>query len=214
LPGEDDSNPLLGGDNPAIESGNALLTDVNVRLGFVKKVYGILSVQLGITTLFVYLACVPNIWPNATTGFAASGFIKSYSSALVSTGLSIGIFVVLIASICALVCCRMDQKVPINYILLFTFTFCESWCVASICQRTEPKVVLEAAALTTSMVIAITLYAMFTKTDFTLCGPILYICLMVFSVAGLFMGLFGFKMGLLWSVIGVILFSFYLIHDT
>jgi len=159
-----------------------------------------------------YLACVPNISPGSK--FATSGFIVGYSNALMSTGLMIGICVLLIASICALTCCRMDQKVPINYVLLFVFTFSEAWLISSVCQRTDPKIVLEAAALTTAMVVAITLYAMFTKTDFTICGPILYICLLVFSVAGLFLAVFGFRMGLLWSVIGVILFSFYLVHDT
>jgi protein lifeguard len=169
---------------------------------------------LAITTLFVYFACVPNIWPKATEGFAASGFIKGYSAALMNQGLLIGLPILLIATICALVCCRLDQKVPINYILLFTFTVCESFCVASVCQNTNPKVVLEAASLTTGMVFAITLYAMFTKTDFTIFGPLLFIGLMVFSIAGFFMAIFGFKMGLLWSTIGVIIFSFYLLYDT
>ena len=86
--------------------------------------------------------------------------------------------------------------------------------VASICQRTEPKVVLEAAALTCAMVLGITIYAMTTKTDFTMCGPVFFICLLVFSVAGIFMACFGFKMGLLYDCIGVIIFGFYLIHDT
>ena len=122
--------------------------------------------------------------------------------------------VIIISTICALVCCRLDQKVPLNYALLFVFTFCESWLVASICQRAEPKIVLEAAALTCGMVIGITLFAMFSKTDFTLCGPVLFVCMMVFSIAGIFMACFGFQMGLLWSCLGVILFSFYLIHDT
>lgn len=206
-----EENGLLAG---AVSRGGGgdLTSDVNVRLGFVKKVYAILSVQLGITTLFAYLACVPAISP--TSAFAMSGFIKGYSTALLSTGIMIGVSVMLIASICALVCCRLDQKVPVNYILLFVFTVCESWLVASICQRTDPKIVLEAAALTTAMVLAITIYAMTTKSDFTMCGPLLYICVLVFAVMGVFIGCLGFRMGLLYSVIGVILFSFYLIHDT
>ena len=47
--------------------------------------------------------------------------------------------------------------------------------------RTEPIIVLEAASMTAAMTFAITVYAMTTKTDFTLFGPILYICGFVLS---------------------------------
>ena len=63
-------------------------------------------------------------------------------------------------------------------------------------------------------VAAITLYAWTTKTDFTLCGPILFIFGLVFGVAGIIIVSCGFKLGIVWSIIGVILFSFYLIWDT
>ena len=80
--------------------------------------------------------------------------------------------------------------------------------------RTDPKIVLEAAALTLAVVVAITIYAMTTDTDFTICGPFLYIFGMVFCVGGLLMWAFGSHPGLWWSIIGVILFSFYLLFDT
>jgi len=86
----------------------------------------------------------------------------------------------------------MDKKVPANYILLSIFTFCTSWLVATACARTEPLIVLEAAGLTFSMTVAITIYAMTTKTDFTIYGPLLMIVGFVFCTAGFFLAIFGF----------------------
>ena len=64
------------------------------------------------------------------------------------------------------------------------------------------------------MTLAITVYAMTTKTDFTVFGPILFIVGFVFGMASLLFGMFGYQPGLGWSILGVILFSFYLLFDT
>jgi FtsH-binding integral membrane protein len=119
-----------------------------------------------------------------------------------------------IGSICALACCGFDKTVPMNYVFLGIFTFCSGWIVSISTIHVKPVIVLEAAVLTLAMVFSITLYAMTTDTDFTVFGPLLWIFGMVFGVAGIVLSLFGFTKGLLWSTIGVILFSFYLLYDT
>ena len=86
--------------------------------------------------------------------------------------------------------------------------------VSVVCVRTQPIVVLEAACLTLSVTIAVTIFAATTDKDFTVMGPILHICGLVFCTAGLFLGLIGYQTGLLYATIGVILFSFYLLWDT
>ena len=113
----------------------------------------------------------------------------------------------------ALLCFKLDKKVPVNYILLGIFTFCVSYMVSVACVRTNPKVVLQAACLTLAMTTAITVYAMTTKTDFTIFGPILFIVGFVFCIASILFSFFGYTPGLGWSIIGVILFSFYLLFD-
>lgn len=125
-----------------------------------------------------------------------------------------GMLVGYIGSICALACCGFDKTVPINYVFLCIFTFCTGWIVSISTLHVKPIIVLEAACLTLAMVFAITLYAMTTTTDFTVFGPLLWIFGMVFGVAGIFLSMFGFTKGLLWSTIGVVLFSFYLLYDT
>ena len=86
--------------------------------------------------------------------------------------------------------------------------------VSVTCLRTNPRIVLEAAALTFSMTLGITVYAMTTKTDFTIYGPILFIVGFVFGMAGILFSMFGFHPGLGWSILGVFIFSFYLLFDT
>ena len=54
---------LQRGDNPDpfISENFSLKHDKDVRLGFVRKVYGILSVQMLVTTVFCFFACIPNM---------------------------------------------------------------------------------------------------------------------------------------------------------
>lgn len=71
-----------------------------------------------------------------------------------------------------LVCKKgLTRKVPINYFLLFAFTIFEAITVGHTCTMVNNGlVVVTAAFMTASIVIALTLYAIFTKTDFTACG--------------------------------------------
>jgi len=168
------------------------------RLGFIRKVYGILSAQLAITALFVVLV------------FEVKGMQPFFQNLTVM----IVTIVVYIATLCALICCRLDKKVPLNYILLFTLTVACSFMIASIAIRYSPMIVMEAALLTAAVVVGITVYAFYSKTDFTTCGPLPAIFLMLFIV-GLTLGLvFPFTWNLIYCLLGATLFSFYLICDT
>ena len=44
----------------------------------------------------------------------------------------------LIATLCGMICFRLDKKVPVNYILLLVFTLCESVLVGMICMTHQP----------------------------------------------------------------------------
>ena len=171
--------------------------DPEVRMGFIRKVYGILSAQLTLTVFF----CLAFMYIPAM-------------EVLINPAMMITAITFYIVSACMLVCCCMDRKVPLNYILLAIFTLCTSYLVAFICMQYNRVTVLEAAALTAAVTFGLTIYAFKTKTDFTLCGPLLYTLGMLFLFGGIFMILFGPSMNLLWSIFGVFLYSFYLIYDT
>lgn len=71
-----------------------------------------------------------------------------------------------------LFCCRANaRKVPLNYILLLVFTGCEAYMITWIGAQYDKQAVLMAAVYTSVITIVLSLYACFTKADFTkLCG--------------------------------------------
>ena len=172
-----------------------------MRLNFIRKVYCILSVQLTITAAFVCTGC---FHPPFKT------FIYQNIWLLITTSvISLIIFYAIIYIRSA------SRKVPLNYILLTIFTLCESYSVVAITVGYDNYSVAMAAILTAAVVIALTIYACTTKTDFTVCGGLLFVCGMVLLVASL-IGLFiqNRIFQLVLSCLSVILFSVYLIYDT
>ena len=168
------------------------------RLGFIRKVYGILSVQLSFTAVFCFIVM------NS----------PALAAVVLNLPLLITVVVMYLMSACALMCCGLDKKVPVNYLILAVFTFCVSWIVSTACIRYDQATVFSAAVLTSAVVIGLTLYAMFTKTDFTLCGGALYSLGMILLAGAVLSVFYGPSMNLLYSVFGVFLFSFYLVYDT
>lgn len=129
----------------------------------------------------------------------------------------LGILAVIVAlAISCLLSCvpSVARSVPTNYILLLVFTVLEAYGIAFTCARVDPLTVLAAASMTAAVVVGLTLYAVFTKTDFTMCGGAIAIIGCAFLVFSLFSFLFGSTMRLIYCVIGVIVFGFYLIFDT
>ena len=107
--------------------------------------------------------------------------------------------------------------VPINYILLLVFTFATSLMVATICVKTDPEIVLEAAVLTAATVMGLTFYACTTTTDFTsrMCSiAILWGILFDIVLSIPLMIMFGPKAELFCAMIGAVWFGIYIIIDT
>lgn len=75
---------------------NGLPDDPIIRMGFVKKVYGILTVQLLYTSIFAAICLTFRSEPK---------FVKLMLNKVVA-GVVVGLD---ISSLCALACCRMDK---------------------------------------------------------------------------------------------------------
>ena len=119
-----------------------------------------------------------------------------------------------IASMCAITCC-FGRKVPINYILLFVFTFCESYMVAGLTAFYEPDVVMLAGLTTALVTISLTIYAMFTKTDikiFMALVFVLYLAMLPMCIIGAIMRTRGAYIA--YCAMGLIFYSLFLIIDT
>ena len=105
----------------------------------------ILATQLSITAAAVTFSTM-------SPGFLA--FAKSHMYLYVLA------FVVSLITMYSLICYpELARSVPTNYILLFLFTFAESYLVANMTMLFTPKSVLLASLLTAAIVIALTIYA-------------------------------------------------------
>lgn len=181
-----------------IEAGGEEI-HARLRLGFIRKVYGILTAQLALTVLLSALTFVQPV----------REFYKG-NIAIFWVCLALSIFI-----ICPLICCRsIARKSPLNYIFLSVWTFCEAYMIATLCSFYSPRIVITAASLTAGVVFALTLYAFTTKTDFTYYGGFLFVATALLLLFGLFSFLFGEVVNTIYCVLGVLLFSVYLIYDT
>lgn len=200
--------PLLNHNNNSLkmqgeEEANLLNENWNlkIRLGFIRKVYAILLCQV----LFTVIMC------------SLSVMIPSYAAfQLENIGLFWISFIGSIVSILLIICVRsLSRTVPTNYILLSVFTLCEGYLVSVICGLTSPEIVLMAAVMCLIVVVALTIYAFTTKTDFTLMGSALFIFGAVMFIFAIFLMFTDNPiLHIIYSSLGVILFSLYLVYDT
>jgi FtsH-binding integral membrane protein len=175
--------------------------DINnsIRLGFIRKVYGILAMQLTITVGLISLAFIPEV-----KDFIQKHTFLFYTSAVIS-------FVTCIPLTC---CKKVARKVPINYILLLVWTFALSYMVATCASLFDPYIVITAAGLTAIVTISLSIYACTTKTDFTFCGGTLFLLGALMLGWSLFAFSFGIYLNAFYCVCGVFVYGIYLIYDT
>lgn len=172
------------------------------RNSFISKVYSILTSQLFITTLFIFLACESKTYQL---------FIKAHFTFFISC--SIIAFVLL----CVLFCFKsINRAFPYNFILLVTFTICKSLAISSICAFYEPSFVFVSGLATFLMTLALTVYACTTQTDFTVLRGIM----VIFAFMVFFIFLLCWRLGLgdayhyLYCPLAVALYGVYLVYDT
>jgi protein lifeguard len=169
-----------------------------IRLGFLRKVYGILSAQL-LVTLLVGILFV--------TVEGVESFVKQNDWLL--------LVVIILSFVTMLATMVKSKEVPTNYICLAAFTLCEAFLVGVIVTMYTVSSVLEALALTCAVTFGLTAYTLQSKRDFSSWGAGLYAALCVLVLSGL-MQLF-FQSVLIERALGAagaLLFSLYIIYDT
>ena len=124
--------------------------------------------------------------------------------------------VIYIALAIVIVCCKqVSRSVPGNYILLTVFVITLSYIVSVIASEYSPKIVIMAAAMTAAVTLALTIYAVTTKTDFTVCGGVLFVLGMSLLMFAIFTWLIGnYWLHVIYCALGVIVYGLYLIFDT
>lgn len=184
------------------------LTEKAIRNGFVRKVYSILSAQLVVTAVIGrIIMSVGDSLPDSTVIF------------LLFSCLAISVAVMCVFF------CRPDlmRKSPTNYILLGLYTLAMGVMVGFISASYTQESVLIALGITCLVVVGLTAFACQTKYDFTGFGPYLFCgCLVLMgfgftlwiaSMAGLSGPAFE-TARLVYSAMGALLFSAYIVFDT
>ena len=185
-------------------STNALskrLSD-NTRIGFIRKVLSILTLQFTMTAV----------------GVAISVYNQSESIQFFRQHLELSIIALVgyIVTLYALGCYKsVARKVPTNYVLLFVFTCCMTYMVSSITCFYSPQVILAAAILTAATVWALFTYAMTTSTDFTAFGGALWAIFFLFLTGTLLVIFMSplFRTHILASCLIIFVCCFYIIFD-
>jgi len=168
------------------------------RSGFVRKVYGLLSIQLVLTCAIA--------WP-----------IQQAAPQLLAQN-AIYFKIAMIGSLVAVLgvsCCCVDvaRKFPTNYLFLFFVTVCQAVMVGFFSAHYSTGSVVQAALLTATIFLGLTFYACTTKTDFTGCGPYLFVALLGLLLASIMCAFFPAMQSAI-AGFGAILFSFYIVYDT
>jgi hypothetical protein len=177
----------------------------NIRASFIRKVYGVLSFQLVITSLFISLSLFPSV-----KLFILKNINIFYIFHIIS-------FIASLITILLLVCSKnLAKTVPTNYILLTIFTVSESFTILMFCIQYQPESIVIAVFLTTGLVVGLSFYACYTNTNFTYLGGVLFAGLCILNIAGLLIFLFGknYVNDIIYSSISLLIFSLYLIYDT
>lgn len=194
-----------------IEAGGAglypmMLESPDMRWAFIRKIYGILSVQL-LLTVIVAAIVVVNIHPIAH-------FILSSHAGL-------AIYIVLVISPFIVLCplSYYHKKHPINFILLGLFTVLLSFAVGMSCAFTSGKVILEALILTAVVVVSLTLFTFWAAKrgyDFNFLGPFLFAAMMVLFFFSLIQIIFplGKTSTMIFGGLAALIFSAYIVYDT
>ena len=193
-----DAEDGLGSDDPFSQGS---FGEQAVRMGFVRKVYGILLCQIivtmGIMIMFMYIEPV-----------------REYSKQ--NPWMWIVAFCLTFVILIVLACCEgVRRTFPLNMIFLGLFTLCEAFLLGTVAAHYDADAVLIAVGITAVVVFALTIFAFQTKWDFTMMGGMLFVLVIVLFCFGIAAAIIQSKiLSLVYASIGALIFSAYIVFDT
>lgn len=198
-----DEDMESGGKDCDIENDFAYRNNVSqatlkIRLGFLRKVYSLVFMQLFVTAIFGFTLY---FWQDG------HGFVQE-NDWLVS--------VAFLISIVTLIALHIKRKeTPTNYILLSIFTVVQAYSIGVVVTFFEAIVVLQALLLTLTVLGGLTAYTFQTKRDFSSLGTILFVALCVLLVSGLLQFfIHNNTFEIIISIFGAIVFALFIVYDT
>ena len=200
---EDDlREPFLSDDKDDFQIDSDIDKEIKqkMRNGFITKTFGIIFYQICLTTIIVLFGLFNNTFKNIL---------------LTSTFLYITSFITAIVLVLLPLCAPdIYKRVPLNYIILTFFTISYSYLIAVFTCLYTPQSVLTTLFLALVIVGSLILYTMKAKEDFTTMGGILCVFLALLILSSLILILIPVPfLYLIYNILGLVLFSFYLIFD-
>ncbi|KAL1491365.1 hypothetical protein ABEB36_011973 [Hypothenemus hampei] len=187
-----------GIENDFAYRNNVAQASKNIRMAFLRKVYGLLAMQLFLTTIIgaVFMFTPP------IKGFVQTNDWMMLLSFFASIGLLIALHI-------------KRKQSPTNFILLVAFTLVQAYTVGVIITFYSKTIVLEALLLTFLVIGGLTLYTFQSKYDFSAMHSCLFAGLMILIV-GLFLQVFiqSPVFELVISFGGAFLFCLFIVYDT
>lgn len=194
------ADPELGDSQHAFFKTDTF-SDKQVRLGFIRRVYAILFVQILVTSLMIAL-------------FLYVDPVREYS--VKNPWLYIVGMVFTFSILLVLACCpEVRRNYPINLILLAFFTLFEGILLGTVSSHYEKDEVLMAVGITAVVSLSLTLFAFQTKWDFTIMGGLLFVFIIVLMCLGFLCLIIQSRyLSLFYASLGALVFSAYLVFDT
>ncbi|XP_051577093.1 protein lifeguard 1 [Myxocyprinus asiaticus] len=176
-------------------------SDAAIRRGFIRKVYLTLMVQLLIT---VGIICAFLYWETLR-----NWVIDAYWFTYTMMGVTLALILVLSC------CGDIRRKVPLNFIFLGLFTIAEGFLLGSITVYYSAEAVLWAVGATALVSLAMSLFSLQSKWDFTPASGCMWaICWTLFSFGLLCAILRSQYVYIVYASLGTLVFSMYLVFDT
>ncbi|KAL9541136.1 hypothetical protein MBANPS3_009292 [Mucor bainieri] len=197
---EESAQPLMGQhEDDDMFKEMVVNSSKEVRLQFVRKVYSILATQLLATTVLSAFYLLND---------SARSWVQSNQWMLIVS--MIGTLGVMFALF------WKSRSYPLNYGLLAVFTLLEAHAVGTIVTFYNQKLVLQALIITLGVFIALTIFTLQSKWDFSGLAPFLFAGIWILVIAGFVQMFFPFSKGIqmAFAVGGVIIFSGYILFDT
>jgi len=206
-----DRNPQVhpANSDPMDMTAGSSFSDKSIRHAFIRKVYLIIMTQLLVTVGFIcfFLFCEPvKYWVQRNSWFY---------------WISYGVFFV---TYLLLICIpAVRRSFPGNFICLAIFTLALSYLTATISSYYGTRIVLYAMAITAGVTLAISLFAIQTKIDFTMCSGLIFamaMVLMLFGLACLITYLIvgntfaTYVLSIVYGALAALVFSLFLVFDT
>jgi len=176
------------------------------RKAFIGKVYTLLCMQIAITFLISFAMMQFGGYEFYVWSRTEGAWTRLYAL-FASIGLIVAMF-----------CYK--SRYPLNLVMLFSFTCVMSYTIGMVTTAYAAAgmqhIVIEAFAITSLVFVALTVFTIWSKIDFSFLGMILPILLFTLIIWGFF-GMFAFQsfaFQQVYALGGCLIFSLYVLYDT